>query len=75
MGHGRKMGQTEFDCACVFVVFTCIPLMFHGPYIKAVGLGHGSIGLPQVRFFFDLSGILYNARGRDHQWQKRYRLA
>jgi len=46
-GHGPKMGQKEFDCACVSVVFTCIPLVFFSPYIKPVG--RGSIGLLQAR--------------------------
>ena len=51
VGHGPKTGPNEFDC--VFF-FTCIPLVFHGPYIKPVG--HGSIGLLQalfIRFFLD----------------------
>jgi len=46
VGHGPEMGQNEFDCACVSVVFTCTPLVFHSPYIKPVG--HGSIGLLQA---------------------------
>jgi len=49
MGHGPKIGQNEFVCACVSVVFTCILLVFHSPYIKPVG--HGSIGLLLVQFF------------------------
>jgi len=32
MGHGPEMGQNEFDCACVSVVFTFIPLFFYDPY-------------------------------------------
>ena len=34
VGHGPKMGQNEFDCACVSMLFTCIPLVFHSPYLK-----------------------------------------
>jgi len=48
VGHGSKMGQNKSDCACVSVVFTCIPLVFHSPYIKQAG--HRSIRLLQARF-------------------------
>jgi len=57
LGHGSKMGQYEFDCACVSVVLVCIPLVFHRPYIKPVG--HGSIGLLQARFFFIIKKDLF----------------
>jgi len=48
VGHGPKMGHIEFYCACVSVIFTCIPLVFHSPHIKS--MGHGIIGLLQARF-------------------------
>ena len=44
------MGHNEFDCACVFVVFTYFPLAFHSSFLKPVG--HGSIGLLQAQFDF-----------------------
>jgi len=34
---GPTMGQNEFDCARVCVVFTIIPLVFHSSFIKPVG--------------------------------------
>jgi len=53
MGNGPKIGQNEFDCACVSVVSTFIPLVFYIPYIKPVG--YGSIGVLQVLFLFSKS--------------------
>jgi len=56
VGHGLKMGQDDFDCACVSVVFTCTPLVFHSSYMKPVGLGHGSTGLfSKVSHFTNIS--------------------
>ena len=55
VGHGSKMGQNEFHCACVSVVFTCIPFVSHSPYIKPVG--HESIGLLQQAPFFLMFGV------------------
>jgi len=49
VGHGPEVGQSEFGCACVSVVFTCIiPLVFYSPYLKPVG--HESIGLTRPVF-------------------------
>jgi len=49
LGHGSKMGQNEFDCACVSVVVTINPVVFYSPNIKPVE--NGNIGLLQARFF------------------------
>jgi len=49
VGLRPKMGQNEFNSACVSVVFTFIFLVYYSPYVKPAG--HGSIGLLQARFF------------------------
>jgi len=67
VGNGPKMGQSKFDCACVFVVFIITPLVFYHPYIKPVG--PGSIDLFQAR----LKKIIRRAiEGSKHCFETHY---
>jgi len=49
------MGQIQFHCASVSVVFTSIPVVFYSPYPKPVE--YGSVGLLQARFRCFFLGI------------------
>jgi len=36
VGHEPKMGQSDFDCPFVSVVFTIISVVFYSPYTRPV---------------------------------------